>query len=137
MGLFSKAKDAQKQAHEAMANMPGMAGASGGGMAGMPGMSGQDMAAMAVMSQKLNTIAQRGVEAPGVIKAIRAAGAPDMAGATPHHIDVTIAPDGGTPYDATVEQSLLPAQLETLAEGNMVTVKYDPENPSAALLHSW
>lgn len=133
MGLFSKAKDAQKQAQEAMAGA-GMAGMAGGGM---PGMSGQDMAAMAAMSQKLNTIAQRGVEAPGVIKGIRAAGAPDVAGATPHHIDVTIAPEGGTPYDATIEQSLLPAQLETLAEGNMVTVKYDPENPAAALLHSW
>ena len=44
------------------------------------------------------------------------AGAPDVAGATPHHIDVTIAPDGGTPYDATIEQSLLPRFPEAASE---------------------
>jgi hypothetical protein len=138
MGLFSKMKDAQQQAQEAMAGASaGMTGTPGAGMPGMPGMGGQDMAAMAAYSQKVNKIAQAGVEAPGVIKAIRAAGVPDVAGATMHHIDVTIAPDGGTPYDATVEQSMLPVQMESLAEGNMVTVKYDPDNPAAAILHSW
>lgn len=134
MGLFSKMKDAQQQAQQAMA---GAAGATGAPPAGMPGMGGQDMAAMAAMSQKLNKIAQTGIEAPGVIKAIRVAGTPDVAGATMHHIDVTVAPDGGTPYDATVEQSMLPVQMESLAEGNMVTVKYDPDNPAGVILHSW
>src|SRR5690349_7217759 len=115
-----------------MANMPaGGAGMSAGSMtAGMPGMGGQDMAAMAAMAQKLNKIATTGVEAPGVIKSITPVGSPDMSGGTPHHVGVTIAPDGGTPYDAVVEQSLLPVQLETLAVGNMVTVKYDPDLPT-------
>ena len=137
MGLFGKAKDAQKQAQEAMAGLGG-AGAAGGmpGMGGM-GMSGQDMAAMAAESQKLNKIATSGVEAPAVIKSMHAVGTPDISGGAKHHIHVTIAPDGGAPYDATVEQSLLPAQLEGLSEGMAVTVKYDPDNPSAAILHSW
>jgi hypothetical protein len=133
MGLFSKAKDAQKQAQAAMAN------AKAGGMPGMGGMGmgGQDMAAMAAEAQKLNKIAQSGVEAPAVIKSLHAVGAPDMSGGAKHHVHVTIAPDGGAPYDATIEQSLLPAQLQGLSEGMAVTVKYDPDNPSAALLHSW
>ena len=135
MGLFSQANDAQKQAQEAMAGL----GSSGGGLPGMGGMSmsGQDMAAMAAESQKLNKIAASGVEAPAVIKSMHAVGAPDMSGGAKHHVHVTIAPDGGAPYDATVEQSLLPAQLEGLSEGMAVTVKYDPDNPSAAILHSW
>ena len=135
MGLFSKAKEAQKQAQEAMANLGSMGGAPGGGMP--PGMGGTDMAAMAAEAQKLNKIGQSGVEAPAVIKGIQAVGAPDISGGTKHHIQVTIAPDGGAPYDATIEQSMLPAQMETLSEGMAVTVKYDPDNPSAALLHSW
>jgi len=137
MGLFSKVKDAQQQAQQAMAGATGATGAPPAGMPGMPGMGGQDMAAMAAQAQKLNKIAQAGIEAPGVIKSIRVAGTPDVAGATMHHIDVTVAPDGGTPYDATVEQSMLPVQMESLAEGNMVTVKYDPDNPAGVILHSW
>jgi hypothetical protein len=135
MGLFGKAKDAQKQAREAMAGLGGSGGMQG--MGGMAGMGGQDMAAMAAEAQKLNKIAQSGVEAPAVIKSLHAVGAPDMSGGAKHHVHVTIAPDGGSPYDATIEQSLLPMQLQGLSEGMAVTVKYDPDNPSAAILHSW
>lgn len=130
MGLFSKAKDAQKQAQQAMAGF-------GGAQGGMPGMGGMDMAAMAAESQKVNKINQTGIEAPAVIRSIRAVGAPDMSGGTRHHFDVTIAPDGGTPYEATVDQVMLPMQMQGIAEGQPVTVKYDPDNPSAALLTSW
>ena len=137
MGLFSKMKDAQKQAQEAMAGLGGTQAGGAPSTGGMAGMSGQDMAAMAAESQKLNKIAQSGVEAPAVIKSMHPAGTADVAGATKHHIHVTIAPDGGAPYDATIEQSMLPAQLEGLSEGMAVTVKYDPDNPSAAILHSW
>jgi hypothetical protein len=131
MGLFDKVKDAQKQAQDAMANMGGMSTGQ------MGGMGGGDMAAMAAESQKLNKIAQAGVEAPAVVKGIQAVGGPDVAGATKHHIQVTIAPDGGAPYDTTVEQSMLPAQTEGLSEGMAVTVKYDPDNPAAAIIYSW
>ena len=138
MGLFSKAKEMQQQAQDAMANMGGAGGVqTGGGVPGMPGMGGMDMAAMAAESQKLNKIGQTGIEAPGVVKAIRPVGGPDISGGTRHEIDVTIVPDGGAPYDATISQVMLPAQMETLSEGAAVTVKYDPDNPSAALLHGW
>lgn len=139
MGLFGKIKDAQKQAQDAMANMPSGAGSmSAGGMsAGMPGMGGQDMTAMAAMAAKMQKISAAGVEAPGVVKSITATGTPDMSGGTMHAVGVTIAPDGGAPYDAVVEQSLLPAQLETLSVGAMVTVKFDPDMPTSAVLWSW
>ncbi len=142
MGLFDKAKQAKQGAADAMAQATAMQNAAGvpaGGFGGadMPGMGGQDMAAMAAYSAKVNKPAQSGVEAPGVIHTIAAAGTPDVSGATMHAIAVTYRPEGGDPIETTIDQSLLPFQLEGLAEGKQCTVKYDPDNPSAAVLQSW
>lgn len=32
---------------------------------------------------------------------------------------------------------MLPAQLEGLAVGGAITVKYDPDNPQMALIYGW
>lgn len=129
MGLF---KDARKAAQSG-ASLAG-AGMPGGGMpAGMAGMSLPDPAYVAMV----NKIGQSGVEAPAELHAIRAVGSPDMSGATLHEFDVTVKPTGGQPYDTTIRQSMLAMQMQGLTEGNAVTVKYDPDNPTAALLHSW
>lgn len=132
MGLFSKMKDAQKQAQEAVAGM-----GSTGMRAGMPGMGGQEMAGAAAQAQLYQRIAQVGVEAPGVIQSMRATGGKQFGGGTPYAIDVSVTPAGAAPYVTTIQQSLLAAQLEGLSEGQAVTVKYDPENPGAAVLYSW
>jgi len=138
MGLFDKAKQAKQSAADAMAQAGAMQQQAGVPMgADMPGMGGQDMAAMAAMSAKLNKLATSGIEAPGVIHTITATGSPDISGATMHAIAVTYRPEGGDPIEATIEQSLLPFQLEGLAEGKPCTVKYDPDMPSSAILHSW
>jgi hypothetical protein len=138
MGLFDKIKGANQQASEAMAQAAAMQpGAAQPGMADMPGMGGQDMAAMAAYSAKVNKIAQSGVEAPGVIHSISATGTPDVSGATMHAIAVTVKPAAGEMYETTIEQSLLPFQVEGLSEGLACTVKYDPDNPTAAVLQSW
>jgi hypothetical protein len=138
MGLFDKIKGANQQASEAMAQAAAMQpGAAQPGMADMPGMGGQDMAAMAAYSAKVNKIAQSGVEAPGVIHSISATGTPDVSGATMHAIAVTVKPAAGDMYETTIEQSLLPFQVEGLSEGLACTVKYDPDNPTAAVLQSW
>jgi hypothetical protein len=142
VGLFDKAKQAKQGAADAMAQATAMQNAAGVpaggfGSADMPGMGGQDMAAMAAYSAKVNKLAQSGVEAPGVIHTITATGTPDVSGATMHAIAVTYRPEGGDPIETTIDQSLLPFQLEGLAEGKQCTVKYDPDNPSAAVLQSW
>jgi hypothetical protein len=138
MGLFDKVKGAKQSAADAMAQASAAPGAAGmPSMADMPGMGGQDMAAMAAYSAKVNKIAQSGVEAPGVIHTITATGTPDMSGATMHAIAVTYRPEGADPIEATIDQNLLPFQLEGLSDGQACTVKFDPDNPSAAILHSW
>jgi len=138
MGLFDKAKQAKQSAADAMAQAGAMQQQAGVPMgADMAGMGGQDMAAMAAYSAKVNKLAQSGVEAPGVIHTITATGTPDVSGATMHAIAVTYRPEGGDPIETTIEQSLLPFQLEGLAEGKPCTVKYDPDLPTSAVLQSW
>jgi hypothetical protein len=140
MGLFDKMKDAKGQAADAMANAAAMQQAGGAGapdMSAMAGMGGQDMAKMAAYSQKVNTLAAVGVEAPGVVHTIRAVGTPDISGATWHEFDVSIKPEGGEMYQTTIEQSMLPFQMEGLAEGQAIVAKYDPSAPTQAIIHSW
>ncbi len=119
MGLFDKIKDAKDQAQQAVANS--------GGISGM--MPSADDAGYAQLAQKL---AASGVEAPAVINAIR----PTGGGSEKIEFDVTITPAGGAAYDTTISQSMLPAQMEGISQGP-ATVKYDPDNPSAALLYGW
>jgi hypothetical protein len=128
MGLFKKVKDAQAQAQAAMA---------GAGAGGLPGMAGMDTAGLAAEAQKMQRIANSGVEAPGVIHAIRPSGAVEFGGGQKVDFEVSIRPSGGDPYQTTITQSMLPAQLETLSEGQAITVRYDPDAPAAALIYGW
>jgi hypothetical protein len=129
MGFFSKMKDAQQQAQDAMA-----AGAAGGGGAGAAMGDMQGQAAYAQAAQKL---AQQGVEAPGVVHAIRRTGEKEFGGSEKIEFDVSIRPAAGDPYQTTIRQSMLPAQLERIAEGQAITVKYDPDAPAMALIYGW
>jgi hypothetical protein len=128
VGLFSKAKEMQAQAQQAVQNAGGVSGTA----QGMGNIGGQ-----AAYAQKANKIGQQGIEAPGVLHAIRPSGQTEFGGGQMVSFDVTITPAGGQPYDATIEQSMLPAQLEGIAEGGAITVKYDPDDSSQALMYGW
>lgn len=130
MGLMDRMKAAQQQASEAMSNAGGMKGMMGS-MA--PG-NMSDQMAYRDLAQKLKT---SGVEAPGKITAIRDTGERDMGGGQKTEVDLTIAPSDTAPYDTTVKQSFIASQLEGLAVGGAVTVKYDPDDPHKALLYGW
>jgi hypothetical protein len=130
MGLFKSMKGAQAQAQEAMAGAGGMGG-------GMPGMGGMDMNAQAVEAAKMQKLATAGVEAPGVIHTISPTGQTDISGGQKVDFAVSIRPSTGDPYQTTISQSMLPAQLEGLAEGQAITVRYDPDAPASALIYSW
>ncbi|MEA2349422.1 MAG: hypothetical protein QOG86_363 [Thermoleophilaceae bacterium] len=123
MGFRDKMRSAQEQAQQA---------------AGGAGMGGMDMGAQAAYAQKAQKLAQAGVEAPGVIHSIRPTGQTDMGGGQTTEFDVSIRPaDGGDPFQTTISQSMLPAQMEDLSEGKSITVKYDPDSPTTALIYGW
>lgn len=129
MGLLDRVKAAQSQATGAMAGMGGMGG---------PGMGlGGDMAAQAAYAQLVNKLGKVGVQAPAALDALRPTGQTDMGGGQMTEVDVTITPDGGVPYQTTIRQSFLPSQLEGLSPGAAIGVKYDPANPSAAIIYTW
>lgn len=133
MGLFDRMKDAQQQAQDAMA----AAGATQA-PAGMPGgMDGAAMAAQAAYAQKAQKLYAEGVEAPGQVHAIRPTGQTDVGGGQDVDFDVTITPAGGSPYQTTIRQSMLAAQLEGISEGAAITVRYDADDPSQALIYGW
>ena len=127
MGLLDRVKNAQQQAAGAMSGAGGMSGMMGGG----------DMAAQAAAAKLTNKLGAQGVQASGVIRGVRPTGETDMGGGQKTEIDVTIAPADASPYETTITQSFLPAQLEGLASGTPVTVKYDPDDPTAALIYGW
>ena len=124
MGLLDRMKGAQEQAKQAM----------GGGM---PSMGQMDMGAQAGEAQKMQKIAQAGVEAPGVIHAIRPSGQTEFGGGQKVDFDVSIRPAAGDPFQTTITQSMLPAQMEGMSEGMPITVKYDPDAPAVALIYGW
>jgi len=132
VGLFGKIKDAQAQAQEAMASSQG-APAAPMGCGGMGG----DMTGQVAYAQLMQKLAQSGVEAPGVIHSIRPSGQTDISGGQQVEFDVSIKPASGEPYQAQISQSMLPAQMEGISEGQAITVKYDPDAPVMAIIHSW
>jgi hypothetical protein len=72
-----------------------------------------------------------------VIHAIRPTGQTDVGGGQMVDFDVSIRPASGEPYQTTISQSMLPAQLEGISEGAAITVKYDPDAPVMALIYGW
>ncbi len=128
MGLFKNMKDMQQQAQDAMAGQQGMGQ--------QPGMGG-DMAAQAAYAQTAQKLYASGVEAPAVVHSVRPTGQTDVGGGQQTEFDVSIRPAGGEPYQTTISQSMLPAQLEEIAEGASITVRYDPDSPTTALIYGW
>ncbi len=140
MGMFDRVKDAKQQAKDALAGVGTM---PAGVPAGMPaGVTPEMMAGLPTnmdeqlrhreLTQKLKA---SGVEAPAVINAIRRGSTDPLSGSISTELDISIKPVDGAPYPATVKQSMLPAWLDTLSEGEAVTVKYDPDSPTSALIY--
>ena len=58
-------------------------------------------------------------------------GSPDVSGGTMHNIDVNFQPSGGgEAVDTTIQQSLLPAQIQGLLGRDGVS-QYDPADPTS------
>ena len=135
MGLFDKAKQAKQSAADAMAQAGAMqqqAGRGGFGAPTCPAWAARTWPRWPRTRPRSTSWRSPALEAPGVIHTITATGTPDVSGATMHAIAVTYRPEGGDPIETTIEQSLLPFQLEGLAEGKPCTVKYDPDMPTSA-----
>jgi hypothetical protein len=82
-------------------------------------------------------IARTGVEAPAVVVAIaRGETLPSSGGVTATY-QVTIAPSDGAPYPASITQPMMEAAFADISVGDAITVRYDPDEPTAAIIYSW
>lgn len=140
MGLFGRAKEAQQQWKDAVVGAGATNGAASGGSSAANG--GSWLVGAGNVDEKLRyrELAQKlsasGVEAPGVITTITP-GEQEFGGSVSAVFEVTIAPADGDPFPATIKQSMLQAAIDDLSTGDAITVRYDPAQPTAALIYSW
>ena len=97
----------------------------------------EDPPPQAAHAQLVNKLGSAGVPAAATIDALRPTGQADISGGQRVEVGVTITPTGGQPYQTTITQSFLPSQMEGLLPGKEIGVKYDPDNPTAALISIW
>ena len=126
MGFFKDMKNMQSQGQAAMQQAQPQQPAAGPGM--------NEQVAYAQMAQKLYA---SGIDASAVVHTIRPTGQTDVGGGQWTDFDVSIKKPDGELYQTTIRQGMLPAQLEEISEGAAITVKYDPDSPTMALIYGW
>ena len=132
MGMLDRMKQQAKDAMAGVSTIPGMpTGMPAGVPTGMP----TDMDEQLRYRDLAAKLKASGVEAPAVINAIRRGEVEPFSGSIKTELDLTIKPPTGSPYAATVKQAMLPAWLDTLSAGEAVTVKFDPDSPTSALVY--
>lgn len=129
MGFFKNMKNMQAGAAEQMAAGQAMGQQAMG--------SGGGMAEQAAYAQKAQKIYNAGIDAGAVVHTIRPTGEVDVGGGQWTEFDVSIKKADGSLYQTTIKQAMLPAQLQEIKEGAAVTVKYDPDMPTEALIYGW
>ena len=116
MGFLDKMKDAANQASKATGMNTGM----GVG----------DAAAYQQKAVKLN---QSGVNTAATVKSIAETGNTDMGGSKEIRFEVEVRPEGGAPYAAAFTQFMIQGSLSGVAEGSVVTVRVDPDDPQSMI----
>lgn len=121
-----------------------MAGLSGGGLpANLAGVGAQGATPPANLDEMLRyrdlvaKLKAVGIEAPGVVNGITPGDPDPLSGSIKTVFAVTILPADGAAYPATITQSMLQAQLDDLSVGDAIGVRYDPDEPTAAIIYSW
>src|ERR1700754_2341956 len=94
----------------------------------------QGQMAYAQLAQKLHA---QGVQANGVVSAVRPTGQVDFGGSPEIDFDVTITKPTGESYATTIRQGMAAGAESGIQPGKSVTVKYDPDNPASAMIYGW
>lgn len=134
MGFFKKAQDAQ---HWLGDSMPRPADAIAAIGARTAPADVAERLRFAQLSQKLMV---SGVDAPAVINTVTCDESAPTGAAVPSIytvFEVTIKPADGEAYAATVKQWMSPAMLEALPVGTAISVRYDSDDRTQAIIYHW
>jgi hypothetical protein len=82
---------------------------------------------------KIMRINKSGVQTPATVNSMREVGT-QLGGGHQIEFELTIHPEGGEDYRASVSQSLHEATLQGVAEGASIIVKVDPDEPQSLLV---
>jgi hypothetical protein len=96
-----------------------------------------DIEAGAAYPQLAARLYESGVDAKGVVHSVRPTGETDISNNPWVEFDVSIKPADGEPYQTTIKQLLPPHRQQGPSEGKAISVKYDPDSPTTALIVDW
>lgn len=88
-----------------------------------------DQMALANRAKKLM---DSGVDTPASIDSMSPTGKTDTPGGAENVITATVQPEGAEPYEVTFNQYIYPSA--PFAEGDAVTLKVDPADPSSVMI---
>jgi hypothetical protein len=74
-----------------------------------------------------------GIDTPAHIDSMTATGNTDTPGGTEFNITLTVSPAGGDAYEVTTNQYIYPSN--PFNEGENVSVKVDPDDPSVVMIY--
>jgi hypothetical protein len=135
MGLFKALKDVHDQSKQYEAAGKQWVAGERPSLSQFPG-APVNVEALLRYRNLAQKIAAAGVEAPAVITAI-SRGETLPSGGISATYEVTIAPADGAPYPAVITQPMMEAAFADVTVGQAVTVRYDPDERTAALIYSW
>jgi hypothetical protein len=144
VGLFNRKLMSDKQAAklaDAKSMWASMAAESPGAIPEMREYTPEELQALAAGAKDeqkaMKNLHEHGIDAPAVLHSLRPTGTTGFNGAQELEFDVTITLASGESHRTKITQQLLPSQVEGLAGGGQLTVKYDPDDPDNANLIDW
>jgi hypothetical protein len=144
VGLLNRKLMSDKKAAklaDAKAMFEGMVAANPGAMPEMREYTPEELQAIATGAkdeqQAMKNLHTNGVDAPAVLHSMRPTGVTGFSGAMEFEFDMTIELQSGASHRTKIVQQMLPAQVQGLADGGALTVKYDPDDPDNANLVNW
>jgi hypothetical protein len=97
-------------------------------------MKGGGMEAMTAYRNRAARVYQRGVEMPATLRSVAVGQHAPMLGGIPVQLQLTVEPPGRPPYDVSTDQVMDGSLAATLAAGQRVTVKVDPDDPQCLMI---
>jgi hypothetical protein len=146
MGLFGRKRedDRPQQAIErleqrATASLGGNAGAGMGfgalkDLMALANEARAESGPMREYATRIQRLSMGGVDATATVRSVAPTTIAALMGGEQVHVELTVQPSSGAPYDASTDQLLMPGQSKRLAAGDEVRVKVDPDDPQSVLL---
>jgi anti-sigma factor ChrR (cupin superfamily) len=101
---------------------------------GIAAMAGGGRQEMMTQAARANRLCQVGVEMPAVLRSFELGQPSPLQGGVPARVELTVEPPGGVPYEVGSDQVMHASMADTLAAGQRVTVKVDPDDPQSVLV---